>query len=123
MANIVSEGQRLGEILVQGQRGGHGSGDLCDFDCVGETVAEMIGEALAKDLGFALQAAECAGCEQCGHDPAGTPSDRDEAAPDSAGLAVPDLETAVPRESLASDGVRLRKQRHGHAGHRSFLGP
>jgi hypothetical protein len=61
MTDIVGERERLGEVLVQRQRNGNGTGDLRDFNGVGEPVAEMVGEALAKDLSLAFQTAECAG--------------------------------------------------------------
>jgi hypothetical protein len=59
--DIVSERERLGEILVQRQRDRHCPGDLSDFNGVGETVAEMVGETRAEDLGLAFHPAEGAG--------------------------------------------------------------
>jgi hypothetical protein len=61
MTDVVGKRERLCEVLVQRQRNGNGSGDLRDFDGVSEAVAEVIGEALAKDLSLAFQTAERAG--------------------------------------------------------------
>jgi hypothetical protein len=63
MTDIVGESERLGEVLVQRQRNGNGTGYLRDFNGVGEPVAEMVGEPFAKDLCLALQTPERAGVD------------------------------------------------------------
>ncbi len=45
------------------KRGGHGAGDLSDFDGMGQAVAEMVAKAGREDLGFGFQAAESAGMD------------------------------------------------------------
>ena len=45
MADVVNQGERFGEVLVEAERAGDGAGDLRDFDGVGEAVAKVIGEA------------------------------------------------------------------------------
>src|SRR4051794_20971499 len=62
MADVVCEGERFGEFGVEAESVGNGSGDLGDFEGVGEAAAEVIawkfaGEA-REDLGFSRKAAE-----------------------------------------------------------------
>ena len=59
--DIMGQRQGFGEILVQLQDVGQGARDLRDFDGVGETVAEMVGQAGSEDLRFGLQAAKGTG--------------------------------------------------------------
>ena len=54
----MNQSQSLGEVFVEVQHAGHGSGDLGDLDGVGEPVAEVVGERRRKNLGLVLEAAE-----------------------------------------------------------------
>ena len=54
MADVVDEGEGFGEVFIEAEGRGDGAGDLGDFDCVGEPVAEVVGEAGGEDLGFVL---------------------------------------------------------------------
>ena len=60
MAQVVGQRHRLGQILVQCQATGDGTGDLGDLDAVGEPRAVMISLVKDEDLGLVLQAAK--GC-------------------------------------------------------------
>src|SRR5215831_17801539 len=60
MADVVNERQDFGEIYVQRECSGNGSGDLRDFQCMGQAVAEVIGVAAGEDLGFGFQTPESA---------------------------------------------------------------
>jgi len=59
MADVMSQRQRLGEVLVQTQRRGHRAGDLGDFHGVRQPVAEVIGDAGRENLRLILQPAKC----------------------------------------------------------------
>src|SRR6516165_3202724 len=50
--------ESLDEIDIQAKLCGDGAGDLCDFDGVGEAVAEVIGVAASEDLSLVFEAAE-----------------------------------------------------------------
>ena len=63
VAEIVREGQRLGEILVQPQRAGQGAGDLRHLDGVGQARAEMIALVVDEDLRLVLQPPERRGVD------------------------------------------------------------
>src|SRR5215472_15099833 len=63
MADIVYERERFDQIDVQAELGGNGTGDLRDLDGVGQAVAEVIGVAAGKNLGFVFEAPEGAGVD------------------------------------------------------------
>jgi hypothetical protein len=67
MANVVSEGEGLGEILVQTESRGDSAGDLGDFERVGEPAAEVVGWQVVwetgEDLSFAREASKGARVE------------------------------------------------------------
>jgi hypothetical protein len=58
VADIVDQGQSFDEIGVDAQRRGDSSGNLGHFECVGQTIAEVVGEACAEYLGLRLQPPE-----------------------------------------------------------------
>jgi len=58
VAEVVGEGERFGQILVEPERASDGSADLGDFDAVGQADAEMIAVGGNKDLRFVPQTAE-----------------------------------------------------------------
>src|SRR5579859_1951220 len=58
VADVVDQGQRLGEILVESKHGSDSAGDLRDLDGVGQAVAEMVGESGREHLGFGFKTAE-----------------------------------------------------------------
>ncbi len=58
VADVVDEGEGLGEVFVEAERAGDGAGDLGDLDGVGEAAAEVVGGAAGEDLGLAGEAAE-----------------------------------------------------------------
>ena len=62
---IVSQGDGLGQVLVEGKRPGNGSGDSGDLQGVGHSGAVVVALGLEKDLGLMLQPPEGLGV----HDP------------------------------------------------------
>src|SRR5262249_59792237 len=58
MAKVVSERERLGEIVVEGKRTGSRARDLPNFERMGEPRAEMIGLMRNEDLRLEGQSAE-----------------------------------------------------------------
>ena len=67
VANVVSEGKRLGEILVQSECRGDGAGDLGDFEGMSEAAAKVVPWQIAceagKYLGFTSEASKGPGVE------------------------------------------------------------
>jgi hypothetical protein len=63
VADVVDEGEGLGEVFVQSEGGCDVAGDLYDFDGVSEAAAEVVTGAAGEDLRFACQAAEGAGLD------------------------------------------------------------
>jgi hypothetical protein len=63
VADVVNEGESLGELGVQAERGGNGAGDLRDFERMRQAIAEMIGIARGEDLSLGFETAECAGMD------------------------------------------------------------
>src|SRR5205807_4352316 len=61
MANIVHQGQRLYQINIQAQLFSDGAGNLCNFDRMGQAVAEMVGVTASEDLRLVFQPAKGAG--------------------------------------------------------------
>ena len=59
MTDIVGQRQRLRQILAQPQDRRDGPGNLRNLQGVGETIAEVVGEAGSEDLGLVLQTPEC----------------------------------------------------------------
>ena len=59
MTDIVGQRQRFRQILAQTQDRRDGAGNLRNLQGVGETIAEMVGQAGSEDLGFILQTPEC----------------------------------------------------------------
>ena len=58
VAEIVGQGQGIGEVLVETELAGDGAGDLGHFEAVGEPGAVEIAHVVDEDLGFVLQLAE-----------------------------------------------------------------
>lgn len=58
VAEVVGEGDGFGEVFVEAEGAGEGTGDLGDFDGVGETGAVVVGIFVEEDLGFGFEAAE-----------------------------------------------------------------
>ena len=58
MAEVVGEAQRLGQILVEAERAGHGPADLRDFEAVGQADPVMVAVGRDEDLGLVAQPAE-----------------------------------------------------------------
>ena len=63
VAEVVRQGQRLGQILVEPKRAGQRAGDLADLDRVGQPGAEMIALVIDEDLGLVLEPAEGGGMD------------------------------------------------------------
>ncbi len=66
VAEIVGEGDGLGEVLIEGEGPRDGAGDGGDLDGMGEPGAEVIAGAAEEDLGLVLEAAEGAGMDDAG---------------------------------------------------------
>ncbi len=58
MAEIVGEGDRLGQVLVQTQGARDGACDLRHLDGVGEARAEHVAFVIDEDLGLVLESPE-----------------------------------------------------------------
>jgi hypothetical protein len=58
MADVVNQRQRLRQIFVQAKRSSNRPGDLCDFHCVGQAAAEVIGRPAGKYLRLPRKAPE-----------------------------------------------------------------
>jgi hypothetical protein len=58
VAEVVRQGDGLGQVLVQAQRAGAGARDLGDLQRMGEPVAEQVALVAHEDLGLVLQASE-----------------------------------------------------------------
>jgi hypothetical protein len=58
MSKIVGKCYRLGKILIQPKRSGHGSADRGNFDGVGQTGAIVIPFAIEENLGLSIQTSE-----------------------------------------------------------------
>jgi hypothetical protein len=63
MADVVDEREGFRKLGVQAEGGGHGAGDLRDFESVREAIAEMIGVARGENLRLGFQPAEGAGMD------------------------------------------------------------
>jgi len=50
MADVVAQGEGFGEFFIEMERRGDGSGDLGDFDGMGQPVPKMIRNAWRKNL-------------------------------------------------------------------------
>ena len=57
-ARPQGQGERFGEVLVEHQHPGTGTGELGHFDGVGKPIAEVVGEPGCEYLGLGLQPAE-----------------------------------------------------------------
>jgi hypothetical protein len=58
MAEIVGEGDRLGEIFIQPQRASDGAADQSDLDGVGEARAQVVAGAIEKNLCLVFEPAK-----------------------------------------------------------------
>ena len=58
VAEVVRQGQRLRQILVEPERAGERAGDLAHLDGMGQPRAEMIALVIDEDLRLVLEAAE-----------------------------------------------------------------
>lgn len=63
MAQIVGQGNGLGEILVEPQGTSNGAGDLGNLDAVGQAGAEEVTLVIHEDLGLVLEPAEGRGMD------------------------------------------------------------
>jgi len=59
MSNIVAKGNGFGEVFIETEGTGNGSGDLGDFKGMSESCAKGVAGGGKKDLCFVLEAAEC----------------------------------------------------------------
>jgi hypothetical protein len=58
MAEIVTEGDGFGQILIEGQGASHGPGDLRYLEGMGQSCPVMIALGREKHLGFIFKAAK-----------------------------------------------------------------
>src|ERR1700738_123456 len=58
MANVMNERESFHKRRVQSESIRNSTGDLRNFDGVGQAIAKMIGETHGKNLGFGFQAAK-----------------------------------------------------------------
>jgi hypothetical protein len=58
MAKIMAKRDRFGEVLIQSQSSSHGSGNLADFESMGESSTIMVSLRGQKHLGFVLQSSK-----------------------------------------------------------------
>ena len=58
MSQIVGQGHGFGQIFLQAQLPGHGTGDLRHFQGMGQAAAVVITFVMHENLGFVLQTAE-----------------------------------------------------------------
>ena len=58
MADVMGQGKRLGQILVQLQDVGQGAGEFGEFDGVGQAVSEVVGKTGREDLCLSFEAAK-----------------------------------------------------------------
>src|SRR5574340_1197359 len=63
MPEVMRQGDRLGEVFVQMQAARDGTGDLRDFDAVGQASAEQVALVVHEHLGLVFEAAERAGMD------------------------------------------------------------
>jgi len=63
VADVVSEGEGFGEVLIEAETDGDGAGDLGDLEGVGEAIAEMVGDGGREDLGLIFEATKGAGVD------------------------------------------------------------
>jgi hypothetical protein len=63
MAEVVGEGQGLGQILVEPEGAGERPGDLADLDGVGQAGAEVIALMVDENLGLVLEPPEGGGMD------------------------------------------------------------
>ena len=63
VAEVVGEGDGLGELLVEAEDAGDGAGDLGHLDRVGEAGAVVVALVLDEDLGLVLEPAEGRGMD------------------------------------------------------------
>jgi hypothetical protein len=70
VTDVVDQGESFSQLRIEAKCAGQGSGDLRDFQGVGETAAEVISGWVSgqpgKDLGFAGEAAKCPGMQNPG---------------------------------------------------------
>jgi hypothetical protein len=55
MADVVNQGKRLDQVLIEMQRSGDRPRNLCNFDGMRQPVAEVIGEPLRENLCFVFK--------------------------------------------------------------------
>src|SRR5579872_1796972 len=72
MTEIVGQCERLGQILIKPKLAGERTGDLGDFQRVGEPGAVMVALMKHKNLRLVLEATECRGM----NDPVAIPPER-----------------------------------------------
>src|SRR5271167_725092 len=63
MSDIVDQRERFDQIDIQAELRRDGSGDLRDFDGVGQPIAKMVRVTAREDLGFCLKTAERPGVD------------------------------------------------------------
>src|SRR5579884_2989698 len=63
MADVVHQRQRFGQVFIQAERGGNGTGDLRHFHGVGQAATKVVRVTMGKNLRFAGQTAKGAGMD------------------------------------------------------------
>lgn len=63
MTDVVDQGQRFDKFGIEAQRGSDGTGNLRDFQGVGQAIAKVIGKPRGENLRFRFQAAKGAGMD------------------------------------------------------------
>ena len=63
VSDVVDQGEGFCQVLVEVKGRGYGTGDLGDFDGVGEAGAEVVGGSGGEDLCLAGEAAEGSGLD------------------------------------------------------------
>ena len=70
MADVVDQGEGLGQLSIQPEDGGEGAGDLSYFQGVGEAAAKVVSRWVAgetgEDLSFSGEAAKGSGVKDAG---------------------------------------------------------
>jgi len=61
MSHVVHQGEGLHQVYVQPKLGSDGAGDLGHFNRMSQAIAEVVGEAAGKNLGFGFEPAKGAG--------------------------------------------------------------
>jgi hypothetical protein len=63
MADVMHQGEGLDQVHIEAKLSGDGSGNLRDFNGMGQPIAKVVGVAAGKDLGFGFEAAKSPGMD------------------------------------------------------------